>query len=346
VSHNRVVVGAAAAAVVLAVGVIVTAVRMRTLHCDPAEDALWDHYAEVRPGTSDHPNALWARHWWVGDDKTPCDYRKLARQIRELGLTDVFFHAGPLRPDGTVAPDRYQHAKQLVDAMHELIPGVRIQAYLGQFEGTRPGTDDLNLSDPDNLQRTVDSAKTFLDLGFDGINYDIEPIHNDDQRFIELFDRTRALTKPRGAVLSTAIEERQVDPDSGFAPNPAPVRPTDEWLRTLAGHVDQIAIMTYDSGLNTEADYERWTEYQTRTIATLVADQVTVFIGVPTDKAYTSNHTSAENAGTGARGLRRGVADLPPELAANVGGAIFAEWVSTEDDYRTYEQEWVRPPGS
>ena len=35
---------------------------------------------------------------------------------------------------------------------------------------------------------------------------------------LDLFDRTRALTKPQGAVLSTAVEERQVDPDSGFAP--------------------------------------------------------------------------------------------------------------------------------
>jgi hypothetical protein len=147
-------------------------------------------------------------------------------------------------------------------------------------------------------------------------------------------------------VLSTAVEERQVDADSGFAPNVAPVHPTDEWLRTLADHVDQLAVMTYDTGIKTDADYERWTEYQTRTIGALVGDRVTVFIGVPTDKDYQPHHTSAENAGTGSRGLRRGVADLPPEIAAHVGGAIFAEWVSTEDDYRTFETEWVRPTGS
>jgi len=341
-------VGLVAAVAVLLGGVAgaVTLTRTHSLRCDPAEDALWKQYGDLRPGPLDHPNAMWARHSWVGDEHTPCDYRTLARQIRQLGLTDVFFHAGPLRPDGTVDPSRFQHAQQLVDAMHRLVPGVRVQAYLGQNEGTRPGTDDLNLSDAGNLQRTVDSAKAFLDIGFDGIHYDIEPIHNGDQRFIDLFDRTRALTSATGAVLSTAVEERQVDPDSGFPPNPAPVRPTDEWLRTLAGHVDQIAVMTYDSGMKTEADYERWTEYQTRTVGALVAGQVTVFIGVPTDKAYTSNHTSAENAGTGSRGLQRGVAELPPDLAHNVGGAIFAEWVSTEADYSTYEQEWVRPANS
>jgi len=334
------------AVVVLVAGgaTAVAVTRDTSLHCDPAEDALWKQYRDLRPGPTDHPNAIWARHSWVGDAHTPCEYRQLARQIRQLGLTDVFFHAGPLQHDGTVDPGRDQHAKQLVDAMHRLVPGVRLQAYLGQFEGNRPGTDDLDLSDADNVRRTVDSATSLLDQGFDGIHYDIEPLRNDDQRFLDLFDRTRAVTSARGAVLSTAVEERQVDPDSGFPPNPASVRPTDEWLRTLADHVDQLAIMTYDTGLTTEADYERWTEYQTRTIASLVADRVTVFIGVPTDKAYNPNHTDAENAGSGSRGLRHGVADLSPELAPHVGGAIFAEWVSNEDDYRTFEHEWVRPP--
>ena len=341
-TRGRFFIGVIVAATVLVLSTLAFA-RTRPLRCDAAEDALWDRYASMSPSPPDHPNALWARHWWVGDEKSPCDYRKLARQIRQLGLTDVFFHAGPLRPDGTVAPDRYQHARQLLQAMHELVPGVRVQAYLGQFEGTRPGTDDLDLSKPDNLQRTVDSAKLFLDLGYDGIHYDIEPVLNGEPRMIDLFDRTRALTRAKGAVLSTAVEERQVDPDSGFAPNAGATHPTDDWLRTLADHVDQLAIMTYDSGLKTEADYERWTEYQTRTIATLVAGKVTLFMGVPTDKAYADNHTAAENAGSGSRGLRRGIAALPPELARHVGGAIFAEWVSTEDDYSTFEHEWVRP---
>jgi hypothetical protein len=135
-----------------------------------------------------------------------------------------------------------------------------------------------------------------------------------------------------------------VDPDSGFRPNVQTASVSDDWLRTLADHVDQIAVMVYDSHLKTDADYERWTEYQARTIGNLVADRVTVFVGIPTDKTFVDHHTAAENAGTGARGLRRGVAALSPERAGRVGGAIFAEWVSTEDDYRTVEQEWVRPP--
>ena len=326
---------------VLGLGGLVV-VRARSA-CDAAEDAAWDRYRELRPAADAHPNALWARHWWIGDEKSTCEYRTLARQIRQLGLTDVFFHGGPLRPDGTVDPNRYLHAKDLVVAMHDLVPGVRIQVYLGQFEGTRPGTDDLDLTNADNRARVVQSAGIFLDLGYDGIHYDIEPLMNDDAPFLELFDRTRELTRARHAVLSTAVEERQADVDSGFDAKPEPSRPTTDWLLTLAEHVDQLAIMTYDSGQKTPEDYERWTEYQTRTIGDLVADKVTLFIGVPTDKAFSDAHTSAENAGTGSRGLRRGVAALPPDKARHVGGAIFAEWVSTEEDYATFEREWVRP---
>lgn len=332
------------AVLVLSIGGVAVA-RARS-SCDATEDAMWDRYRDLRPLADAHPNALWARHWWIGDEKSSCEYRQLARQIRQLGLTDVFFHAGPLRPDGTVNVDRYRHAKDLVAAMHDLVPGLRVQAYLGQFEGTRPGTDDLDLRDADNRGRVVDSARIFLDLGYDGIHYDIEPLMNDDAPFLELFDRTRELTRARGAVLSTAVEEVQATADSGFDAKPDPSHPTPAWLRTLADHVDQVAIMTYDSGQKTPEDYERWTEYQTRTVGDLIADKVTVFMGVPTDKEFSDAHTAAENAGTGSRGLRRGVAALAPDRVKHIGGAIFAEWVSTEDDYATFEREWVRPAGS
>ena len=312
------------------------------LHCDPVEDERWDRYEELGP--TGHPNALWASHTWIGDPHTPCEYRRFARQIRQLGLTDVFLHAGPLRPDGTVGEDRHRYAGQALDALHGLAPGVRLQAYLGQVEGSRPGREDLDLDDPANIERTAATAGRFLQLGFDGIHYDIEPILNGDLRFIDLFDRTRALTGARSAVLSVSVEERLVDPDSGFPPNIQHASVSDDWLRTLADHVDQIAVMTYDSRMKTDEDYERWTEYQARTVADLVADKATVFIGVPTDKEFVYYHTAAENAGTASRGLRRGVASLAPERAHRVGGAIFAEWVSTEDDYATFEREWVRPP--
>jgi hypothetical protein len=336
-----VVVAAALAVVLVAATVVVQ--RSRTLRCHPAEDERWEHYRDLPP--TGHPNALWARHSWVGDGHTPCQYRTFARQIRQLGLTDVFLHAGPLGPDGTVGEDRYRHAGQVLDALHDLVPGVRLQAYLGQVEGSRPGTDDLDLDDPANIERTVATAERFLALGFDGIHYDIEPVLNGDLRFIDLYDRTRVLTGSRGAVLSIAVEERLVDPDSGFPPNVQHASVSDDWLRVLAEHVDQIAVMVYDSRMKTAADYERWTEYQTRTVADVVADKVDVLIGVPTDKQFVYYHTEAENAGTGSRGLRRGAAALGPERAGRVGGAVFAEWVSTEEDYGTFEREWVRPAG-
>jgi hypothetical protein len=343
---------AVAAVAVVVIPALAAVVRLRApgepgigvvgaVSCGEAEDERWDRYREV--GAGGHPNALWAHHSWVGAAHSDCGYRTFARQIRQLGLTDVFFHSGPFRPDGTVAPDGHEHARALVDALHELVPGVRLQAYLGQVEGTGPG--DLDLSDPVKRERVVTTAAEFLDLGFDGIHYDVEPIRNGDQRFIDLFDQTRAVTVPRHAVVSIAVEERLVDPDSGFPPNVQTASVSDDWLRMLADHVDQIAVMTYDSRMKTDADYERWTEYQARTIGDLVADRVIVFVGIPTDKAFVYYHTAAENAGTAARGLRRGVAALAPERARRVGGAIFAEWVSTEDDYRTIEQEWVRPPG-
>lgn len=315
----------------------------RTTRCDPAEDARWVKYRSKVPGP--HPNALWARHWWVGEDRSECDYRLMARHIRQLGLTDVFFHSGPFRPDGTVDPARYRYAQRLVDAMHRLVPGVRIQAYLGQFEGTRPNTDDLDLTNADNLARVVGTAKIFLDFGFDGIHYDIEPIPVDSQRFVDLFDRTRALTLERGGVLSTAIEERRPDPEDGWGIDSDRSHPTDDWLRVLSSHVDQLAVMTYDAGQKTDEDFRRWTAYQTKEIAAVVGDRTTIFMGI-SDGPWDGNGNPTETARNGSVGVMRGVQGLPPEIARNVGAGVFSDWITTEDEYSVIEAEWVLPSGS
>jgi hypothetical protein len=56
----------------------------------------WQREPRAYGGTA---NALWARHQWVGERHTEADYR--ARGHAEAdGITDVFFHVGPLDGDG------------------------------------------------------------------------------------------------------------------------------------------------------------------------------------------------------------------------------------------------------
>src|SRR5512139_1091083 len=149
-------------------------------------------------------NAMWARHQWVGLAHTDAEYRALAGTIRRARITDVYFHAGPFDADGGVPAAKYAHAGELIVAMRRYAPGVRLQAYLGQIRKV----DDhglLALDDPAVRDKIVRTDQAMLDIGFDGIHYDIEPIFPDDGAFVALLDDTAELTRARGRLLSVSL---------------------------------------------------------------------------------------------------------------------------------------------
>ena len=291
-------------------------------------------------------NAVWAGHHWVGEAHSEQEYAELVRHLDEAGISDVFFHVGPLDAAGTVPPGRYAHVRELLAAMHRLAPGIRVQAYLGQVE--RRGGGPLDLDDVQVRRRIVQTAAGFLDLGFGGIHYDIEPIYPDDRSFLDLLARTRDLTRPRGAVLSVSMEQLELVPGAQAVVSRLVGRyhdATRAYLRAVAARVDQLAIMTYDTGLPADWLYGWFTAWQTEQVVRLVGDRVTVFIGVPT---YTQGHPlgfhpGAENVRSGLRGVRKGLARVDPTATRRVGVALFAEWTTSEDEWRACRDGWVRP---
>ncbi|XVQ13339.1 hypothetical protein ACQP1W_12625 [Spirillospora sp. CA-255316] len=296
-------------------------------------------------------NALWARHQWVGREHTEQEYRDLGRLLKENRITDVFFHAGPFEADGTVPPAKYRNARRLIQAMREHAPGVRAQAYLGQIRKL-DGYGITDLDDPAVRERVLRTDATFLDLGFDGIHYDFEPIYADDTAFLELMEKTRELTRSRGRLLSVAIEQltlvdgaqpvyRALVPQ-GHGRFHYPPRPTEKYLRELADRADQVAIMTYDVTLPTESLAGWHYAWHTERTLRLIGDRTTVFIGIPT---YRPMMDWADNLPVSLRGVRRGLAalDRPPARPHGVG--IYAEWTTIPAEWALYRANWL-PDGS
>lgn len=290
-------------------------------------------------------NALWARHQWVGEAHTEAQYQALAGTLRLNKITDVFFHAGPLAPDGSVPPRLYAHAAELIAAMHRLAPEVHAQAYLGQTRRLG-GNGLLRLDDPAVRTRIVETDRAFLDLGFDGVHYDIEPVYSDDRAFLDLLDRTRELTRARGRILSVSLEQLTLAdaaqpaflalPRSGTFRYPA--RPTEAYLRAVAGRVDQVAIMTYDTELPTRSLVGRHFAWHTERTLKLIGDRVTVFMGVPTYRPVTG---WAEDLATSLRGVRRGLDALGRPPARPYGVAVYAEWTTSPADWARYRSLWL-----
>ncbi|MEW2352704.1 hypothetical protein [Spirillospora sp. NPDC029432] len=310
--------------------------------------AWWQPEPESRGTTV---NALWARHQWVGETHSEQEYRDLGRLLRQNAITDVYFHAGPFEADGTVPAAKYRNARTLIEKMRVHAPGVRAQAYLGQIRKV-DGHGITDLDDPAVRERVLATDKIFLDLGFDGIHYDFEPIYTGDEAFLTLLDRTRDLTRARGRLLSVAIEQltlvdaaqplyRALMP-RGWGRFHYPPRPTEDYLRRLADRADQVAIMTYDVSLPTESLAGRHFAHHTERTLRLIGDRTTVFMGVPT---YRPMMDWAEDLTVALRGVRRGLDALDRPPARPYGVGIYAEWTTVPAEWALYRANWL-PDGS
>ena len=288
-------------------------------------------------------NALWARHQWVGEYRTVKEYVRLATHLKQHEMTDVFFHVGPLNAQGLIEQQKYPFAVRLLSYLKREYPELHIQAWIGQVEARGGGP--LDLSNNKVRENIVHTAEMFLDLGFDGIHYDIEPIHSGDMRFLDLLQKTKAITKNQKKFLSVASDE------------PEPIWGTEKIVRLfakqagfwkkeyyiqVAEQVDQIAVMIYDTALPRDWLYGNVVAWVTKTLLTSLDPKITLFMGVPSyeDQRW-GFHPEAENVRSGIRGIQKGLASFDTPEIQHFGIAIYAEWTTDQDEWDVYTQEWL-----
>ena len=156
-------------------------------------------------------NGLWLGHAWVGSPYPQADLDALVNRVRAGQFRDLFVHVGPLSDNGSLNPALSPGAARLLTALHASLPGVRVQAWLGDLVG--PGR--MNLADPMTRTRIVAGAAQVLELGFAGVHYDLEPVPSGDAGYLALLAATHTLTQSRHALLSVAAD--QLEPVPGVA---------------------------------------------------------------------------------------------------------------------------------
>jgi hypothetical protein len=282
----------------------------------------------------------------VGEAHTPAEYGRLAEMLLTNQISDAYFHVGPLDGDGAIPPERYLHAPELLAALHRAAPYVHLQAYVGQLLVSAGGPLDLRSGTVRN--RVLATARALLDLGFDGIHYDVEPLAPFDGEFLDLLRRTRDLTRAHRAVLSAAIQK--VEPLRGAAQmlnaGLAPVGhrrlfTTRAFLLAVAEQVDQVAVMVYDTPLPTATVIGAVYAWETAEVLDLIGDHTTVFIGVPTYEE--GPHITGEDLRTAIRGARRGIAQLRSRPSSPYGLALFAEWTTSGREWAIWRDDWLSP---
>lgn len=293
-------------------------------------------------------DAMWLGHAWVDGRKKDADVTALARRLEDTGIRDLYVHSGPLEHDGTLPESKYPRARWLIDAVHRELPGVRVQAFLGDVLANG-GPDGLHLDRAATRAAVVGSARQVLDAGYEGVHLDLEPLHSGDRNYLSLLDDLRAVTRAQDAQLSVAAH--QIDPLPAlhtvaglFADHPKWW--SQKFFGQVARRVDQIAVMSYDTARPLESTYGGYVAQQTSLALEVTPPTTHLLMGLPFYHESNFSHWGhAETVAAAVRGARLGLSRTDPDREL-FGVAPYIDFAATETNWREYREGWLRPNAS
>ncbi|MGW4819628.1 hypothetical protein ACWEP4_11685 [Streptomyces sp. NPDC004227] len=288
-------------------------------------------------------DAIWLGHAWVDGRKKDADVVALARRLRGTGIRDLYVHAGPLEHDGTLPKTSYPRARWLITAVHRALPGVRVQAWLGDELATE-SPDGMRLERAETRAAVVTSTREILAAGFDGAHFDLEPLHSGDRDYLGLLDDLRAVTRAHGVPLSVAAH--QIDPLPAFHSLWGTLTNHPKWwsqayFAQVARRVDQIALMSYDTMQPLPSLYGGYVAQQTSLALEVTPPTTDLLMGLPFFHDNRFGHrASAETVPAAVRGVRLGLSRTDAGRE-RFGVALYVDFAATEDDWTAYREGWT-----
>ncbi|QQR54459.1 glycoside hydrolase family 18 protein [Candidatus Peregrinibacteria bacterium] len=275
----------------------------------------------------DHEPALafWLPHEFSTGQQNS---QTLLEKFQGLPVTDLYFHVGPIEPDGTLAKDLSLSAEDLA-----ALPSTNY-AWIGQIRSKVP------LENAAVRQKIIDSCQWLLMQGFDGIHLDIEPVREDDSDFLLLLQEMRSALPT--ASISIAMDEWQPHGFTQLLAKHFEVPMESYWsteqVESVLPYVDQLVVMTYDTGFRDPDLYSWWVEQQTLALSKRVGSDTELFIGIPCYNRGTRFDPLAENVQSSLKGYLRGVQNLRTQTEHVTGLAVYPYWEMDETEWTSLHQ--------
>ncbi len=289
-------------------------------------------------------NGAWISVDWTSQSASQDALAQLARDASTRNIHYLFPFTTYLRPDGTFSPS-FDYAADFVSRFHRSEPEIQVLAWVGiPLKNNRSiGVQGwVDLADPATRQKIVTFvAKLMEEAEFDGVHLNVETVQNNDPDFLQLLQEMRSAIGPQRMISVTG---------SHWTPgllNTLPLvkdfRWTSDYYQAVAGRVDQIATMTYDSYMPTPALYRLWLREEVRGISSSLANsEVELLIGISVSRENTfSHHPTVEDLQNGLGGLCAAQANSSRPGDKVQGVAIYADWEFAEKDWQIW-QEWQK----
>ncbi len=291
-------------------------------------------------------NAAWLGVEWVKDHHENSEIVALADDLTRREMRHIFVFTSYLRNDGEFNPT-YSYAAEFTRALKAVQPQINIQAWIG-LPLNRPGILGSGLGQVDlasiaTRRKIVAFCADIIGQGgFDGIHLDPESVPSGDAEVLALLDEVRQALGPKPGLSIATRRIWPIFPDVTFLFSKR-IAWHAGYYREVAQRVDQMAVMTYDSGLPLAGLYRQWGRFQVVQISRAVEGiDVELFFGIPTSEERTWSHwPQAENMASGLPGVIDGLNDAEARSSAVTGVAVYPYWETDATEWAIYESLWL-----
>ncbi len=324
------------ARVLMAVVVIIVFASLRGCFLRPATSYPGDHFNKGQ-------NAVWLGVEWVRDKHSAAEIANLAADLQREQIAYVFVYTTYMHGGGQFGAS-YDHAADFLRGFKQAQPTIKVLAWIGlPLNGTLPGA-SVDLSDESTRQSISNlSAQLINNLKFDGVHLDPEIIADGDKDVLSLLQETRQAIGSTAILSIAAHSTWPFMPETSWTRLVGPLWWGGDYYRQVASRVDQIVVMTYDSGLKTPFLYRQWMRFQAIGISRALENtKAELLFGIPTSEEATATHDpGVENMVNGLDGLVAGFNDLEARPAVVTGIAIYPYWETDAAEWLVYNSQWL-----
>ena len=270
--------------------------------------------------------AFWMQHSWMTAERG--SFTELSERLKKLPIDALYFHVGPLSPEGKLAED-----------LDIFSPGLKAlgttnYAWMGQIRS------QIDLDNSAVRAGVLESADWILDQGFDGIHLNVEPVREDDEGFFDLVRELRA-AQPE-ALISITMDEWQPHLLSKALSWVIDVPIESYWTtnqyKSYLPYVDEVVVMTYDTNFDSPKLYAWWVEQQSIHLSRNTENSTSLRIGIPSYEQGAAINPEAENLETGLRGFKNALTNIRTKRNNISGPAIYSYWEMDESEWKILEE--------
>jgi hypothetical protein len=224
---------------------------------------------------------------WIATNKDELKISALHEKLASAGVLYIYVQIKNMK-----SPDVETQTARLMMQTKARNPALRIVAFLGRrvCSGLK-NVACLELTSEKDTHRLQLQVEQLWQLGYDGVQLDLEPVTSGDKAFLALLDGILS-RQPAGKLLSVAgymleptraiLNRVRITPRNGATP----FYWSHDYYREVLSRVDSVVMMNYDTGIQSSSEYEQWTIYQIvelLRIRSSVGDKL-IHLGIPAYK--------------------------------------------------------------